>query len=155
MAEGSPVPIARRVVSASALILIGACSGIPQNTHDTRQADLYHKYAGPPVDSFTYLGRYDSWTSIDRNQLIVWTTPNMAYLITVRPPCVDLPFAQHIGLTSTANTVSQKFDFVLVGRDRCWIQSIQPIDIAQMKRDKRQQSADAKATAEAPAHAAQ
>lgn len=133
----------------SALALLSACSEIPLNTRETKQAALYQQYAGPPVDGFTYLGRYDSWTSIGRYQLVVWTTPNDAYLITVRPPCTELPFAQHIGLTQTAHTVTQKFDFVLVGHDRCWIQSIQPVNYLQMKRDMRQKSADAKAAAEA------
>jgi hypothetical protein len=132
-----------------AVALLAACTGIPVNQRESKQAELYHQYAGPPVDSFTYLGRYDSWTSIGQNQLVVWTTINDAYLITVRPPCTDLPFAQHVGLTQTAHTVSQRFDFVLVGHDRCWIQSIQPVNYLQMKRDMRQKSADAKAAAEA------
>jgi hypothetical protein len=133
----------------SALALLAGCSEIPLNTRETKQAELYHQYAGPPVDGFTYLGRYDSWTSLGNNQLVVWTTINDAYLITVRQPCINLPFAQHIGLTQTTHTVTQKFDFVLVGRDRCWIQSIQPVNYLQMKRDLRQKSADAKAAAEA------
>jgi hypothetical protein len=132
-----------------ALALLTACSGIPLNTRETKQAALYEQYAGPPVDGFTYLGRYDSWTSIGRYQLVVWTTPNNAYLITVRPPCTDLPFAQHVGLTQTAHTVTQKFDFDLDGRERCWIQSIQPVNYLQMKRDLRQKSAAAKTAAEA------
>jgi hypothetical protein len=132
-----------------AVALLTACSGIPLNERETRQASLYHQYAGPPVDSFTYLGRYDSWTSIGQNQLVVWTTINDAYLITVRPPCTELPFVQHVGLTQTAHTVSQRFDFVLAGHDKCWIQSIQPVNYLQMKRDMRQKSADAKAAAEA------
>jgi len=133
----------------SALALLSACSEIPLNTRETRQAALYQQYAGPPVDGFTYLGRYDSWTSVGQYQLVVWTTINDAYLITVRPPCINLPFAQHIGLTQTNHTVTQKFDFVLVGRDRCWIQSIQPVNYLQMKRDMRQKSADAKAADQA------
>jgi hypothetical protein len=132
-----------------ALALLAACSEIPLNTRETKQAALYQQYAGAPVEGFTYLGRYDSWTSLGRYQLVVWTTPNDAYLITVRPPCTELPFAQHIGLTQTNHTVTQRFDFVLVGRDRCWIQSIQPVNYLQMKRDMRQKSADAKAAAEA------
>lgn len=129
--------------------LLAACAEIPQNTAATRQASLYGQYAGAPVDAFTYLGRYDSWTSIGNNQLVVWTTPNDAYLITVRQPCTQLPWVQHIGLTQTAHSVTQKFDFVLAGHDRCWIQSIQPVNYLQMKRDMRQKSADAKAAAEA------
>jgi hypothetical protein len=132
-----------------ALALLAACAGIPQNAHETRQASMYEQYAGPPVESFTYLGHYDSWTSIGNNQLVVWTTPNSAYLITVSPPCIQLPWVQHVGLTETTHTVTQRFDFVLAGHDRCWIKSIQPVNYLQMKRDMRQKSADAKAAADA------
>ena len=132
-----------------AVALLTACSGIPVNQRETQQAELYHQYAGPPIDSFTYLGRYDSWTSIGKYELVVWTSINDAYLIKVRPPCEELPFAQHIGLTQTAHTVSKNFDFVIVGRDKCWIDSIQPVNYLQMKRDTRQKAADAKAAAEA------
>lgn len=138
-----------RWLIAAVVALLAACAEIPQNAAATRQASLYDQYAGAPVDAFTYLGRYDSWTSIGNNQLVVWTTPNDAYLITVRPPCTQLPWVQHIGLTQTSHTVTQKFDFVLAGHDRCWIQSIQPVNYLQMKRDMRQKSADAKAAAEA------
>jgi hypothetical protein len=132
-----------------AVALLTACSGIPLNQRETRQAELYHQYAGAPIDSFTYLGRYDSWTYIGNYEVVVWTTINDAYLIKVKQPCSELPFAQHIGLTQTVHTVSRKFDFVVVGRDKCWIDSIQPVNYLQMKRDMRQKSADAKAAAEA------
>ena len=130
-------------------LLSGCAAQIALNQRETKRAELYQKYAGPPVDSFTYLGRYDSWTSLGQNQVVVWTTINQAYLITVRSPCPELPFAQHIGLTQTQHTVSQRFDFVIVGRDKCWIQTIQPVDYLQMKRDMRQQSAEAKAAQDA------
>jgi Family of unknown function (DUF6491) len=132
-----------------AVALLTACSGIPLNQRETKQSELYHQYAGPPIGSFTYLGRYDSWTYIGNYEVVVWTNINDAYLIKVRQPCTELPFTQHIGLTQTAHTVSQKFDFVLVGRDRCWIDTIQPVNYLQMKRDMRQKTADAKAAAEA------
>ena len=139
----------RWLSAAAAAALLTACSTIPQNTTATRQASVYDQYAGAPIEGFTYLGRYDSWTSVGNNQLVVWTTPNDAYLITVRPPCIQLPWVQHIGLTQTAHSVTQKFDFVLAGHDRCWIQSIQPVNYLQMKRDMRQKTAQAKAAAEA------
>ena len=139
-----------------AVALLAACNEIPRTDREAQQAQLFQQYAGPPVESFTYLGRYDSWTSLGGNQLVVWTTPFEAYLITVKPPCPDLPFAQRLGLTQTgARTVNQRFDFVLVGQNRCWIQSIQPVDYMQMRRDRRQQSADAQAAPETAKQEAQ
>ncbi len=132
-----------------AVAVLTACSGIPLKERDAEQRDRYHQYAGDPVDHITYLGRYDGWTAIGKHELVVFTNINDAYLITVQPPCEDLMFANSIGLTETAHTVYQKFDFVKVRGWRCMIKSIQPVNYRQMKRDMRQKTADAKAATEA------
>ncbi len=75
----------------------------------------------------------------------MWTTINDAYLITVEPPCEELPFVERIGLTSTSSTVSQRFDFVKVHGMNCFIKSIQPVDYLKMKQDRRAEAAAAKA----------
>ena len=99
-----------------ATALLTACSGIPLKQRQDAQRARYEAYAGAPVERFTYLGRYDSWQPIGTNELVVWTTINQAYLIKVAPPCDNLEFVNRIGLTSTASTVSARFDFVKVGR---------------------------------------
>ena len=132
---------------APLVAIIAACSGIPLKQRQDEERDRYHQYAGAPIPQFTYLGRYDGWTPIDRYELVVWTTINDAYLITVLPPCEDLLFTNHIGLTQTAHTVSQRFDFVKVHGMNCFIKSIQPIDYLKMKQDRRAQAEAAKAEA--------
>ena len=124
----------------SAALLLTACSGIPLKERQDAQRSRYDAYAGPPIESFTWLGRYDSWQPIGTNELVVWTTPFQAYMIKVAPPCDNLEFVNHIGLTSTANTVSSRFDFVKVGRWRCPIQVIRPIDYQRMKQDMRKEA---------------
>ena len=53
-------------------------------------------------------------------------------------PCDNLMFAHRIGLTSTASTVSARFDSVKVGHHwRCPIQEIRPIDYQRMRQDQR------------------
>jgi uncharacterized protein DUF6491 len=132
------------LLAASALL--AACSGIPLKQRQDEQRARYEAYAGPPIEQFTYLGRYDSWQSIGTNQLVVWTTPFQAYLIKVAPPCENLQFANRIGLTSTASTVSARFDFVKVGgRWRCPIQEIRPVDYQRMRQDMRKETGGAKA----------
>ena len=128
-----------------AVALLTACSGIPLKQRQDAQRTHYEAYAGPPVEGFTWLGRYDSWQPIGTNELVVWTTPNQAYLIKVAPPCNTLQFVDRIGLTSTGNTVSSRFDFVKADRWRCPIQEIRPIDYSRMRRDLRQ-TQEAKAT---------
>jgi hypothetical protein len=95
----------------------------------------YTEYAGEPVKSF-YLGNYDGWSAVSKDQLVVWSGVNKAYLLTITGYCPDLQFAQRIAVTSTGNTVD-KFEKVIVGRDRCFIKEIRPIDTKQMKEDRK------------------
>lgn len=136
-------------LAAAALVmsaLVTACSSIPLKQRQDVQRARYESYAGPPIQQFTWLGRYDSWQPIGTNELVVWTTLNQAYLIKVAPPCENLDFANRIALTSTANTVSARFDFVKVGGDRwrCPIQEIRPIDYLKMRQDMRRTVDEAK-----------
>jgi len=95
----------------------------------------YSEYAGEPVKSF-YMSNFDGWSAVGRDQLVVWSGMNKAYLLTVTGYCPDLQFANAIAVTSTANTVD-KFEKVIVGRDRCLISEIRPIDVKQMKEDRK------------------
>jgi len=124
-----------------AAVLAAGCSGIPRRERDQAQLERYLRYARDPVDHITYLGHYDNWQSVSRYQIVLWTNINDAYLITVLPPCEDLQFAQRIGITQTANTISSRFDAVLVRHWRCQISEIRPIDYLQLKRDQRAEKA--------------
>jgi len=132
------------MLSLPVLAVLTACSGIPLKQRQVTQRVRYESYASAPVQQFTWLGRYDSWQPIGTNELVVWTTPAQAYLIKVAPPCESLEFTNRIGLTSTGNTVSARFDFVTVGgnRWRCPIQEIRPIDYPRMRQDMRDSSSD-------------
>jgi hypothetical protein len=79
---------------------------------------------------------FDGWTAVSKDQIVVWSGINKAYLIKVTGYCPDLQFANAIAVTSTANTVD-KFEKVIVGRDRCFINEIRPIDTKQMKADRK------------------
>lgn len=134
---------ARWIALALALTL-AACSGIPQRATDQPVPQKYQKYlqyAGAPIDRFTYLGRYDSWVAISNTQLVVWTTFDNAYLLTVLEPCINLRFANRIALTDTTNTVNSRLDFVIVGRERCQITEIRPVDDKKMRADAREERA--------------
>lgn len=95
----------------------------------------YTEYAGEPVKSF-YMSDFDGWSAVSKDQLVVHAGMNKAYLLSVSGYCPDLQFANTIAVTSTANTVD-KFEKVLVGRDRCLISEIRPIDLKQMKADRK------------------
>ena len=95
----------------------------------------YREYAGEPVKSF-YMNDFDGWSPVSKDQLVVWSDINKAYLLRVTGYCPDLQYANTVAVTSTANTVD-KFEKVIVGRDRCFISEIRPIDTQRMKEDRK------------------
>lgn len=108
------------VIILGAMTLFGACqSGIERHDRQAQLRERYASYAEEPIDRFTWLGSFYSWESLGQNQLVVYTTPGDAYLLTVTPPCTDLNFAQTIGLTPTAHTVYAPLDSVKVKGWRC------------------------------------
>jgi hypothetical protein len=136
-----------KLLTAAALstvaLLLGACAGNPQSpagsgTPAQQQAlARYSAFAGPSLTSFTWLGKFWSWEPLSKNQLVVYTTPNDAYLLKVWPPC-DMRFASlAIGISSTASTVYAHMDSIVVrgggaGPLTCPIDSIRRVDIARM-----------------------
>lgn len=117
-------------------LLAGCVAGPPATAQPpTPEAQTYLKYAGPPIDSFTYLGHYDGFRALGGPYVVIWTTYADAYLIKVRDPCIELPLANRVALTSSVHTVSRNFDAVLVGQEHCRIGTIQRLDYDAMKRD--------------------
>lgn len=99
----------------------------------TSQAHTSEPVVVPPtaqleaVDKFHFFGRLDGWRAVDRNTLIVWTTPFKPYLIELRRPASGLRFAEYIGVTSTAGTVHAGLDNIRVDGFRYPIKSIHPL----------------------------
>jgi len=66
------------------------------------------------VDSFTALAGLHSWTALDEDTLIVWSTPFRPYLLELRHPSNELKFAHAIGVTQFGSRVHARFDSVKV-----------------------------------------
>lgn len=66
------------------------------------------------VDRIHHFGRIDGWRVIDRDTLIVWTTPSRPYLIELKRRSPDIRYSEAIGVTSTAGTTYAKFDSIRV-----------------------------------------
>lgn len=116
------------------LILIGlamaGCASLKQD-----DGLKYEDYAGQPIQSFQ-MPRLDGWTVVDDKLLVVRTNMNKEYLIKVAGFCPELKWANTIGVTSFAGSVD-KFEKVIVGKDKCMISEIRPIDSAKMKADRK------------------
>src|SRR5688572_26746164 len=115
------------VATLVAIGLVAGCASSPKLD--------YREYAGQPVRSF-HMTSYDGWSPVSKDQLVVWTGINEAYLLRVVGYCPNLQYAHAIAVTSTGNTVD-KFEKVIVGRDKCLINEIRPIDTRQMKEDRK------------------
>ena len=117
----------------------GAGTAAPATAQD-RALARYSAYAGRPIKSFTWLGRFDSWEPLGKDHLLVYTRPNEAYLLKVSGPC-DVRFATGpICITSTNYTVYAGLDSITVnsgpgGRWQCPIDEIRPLDVRGMKAD--------------------
>jgi hypothetical protein len=116
------------MIAAAATVLAG-CASMKKSQLD------YHEYTGEPIKSF-YMSNFDGWAPVSKDEIVVWSGINKAYMLKVTGYCPDLQFAHAIAVTSTANTVD-KFEKVIVGRDRCFIQEIRPVDVKQMKADRK------------------
>lgn len=121
---------------ATALALAGCATG---KLSEAEQLALYRSHAGPPVDSFLYLGRINGWTPLGEEALVVWTKPAEAYLLEMRGLCPDLDFAQAISLTHQFGRVYARFDKVIPrvsGNPNpipCHIGEIRPLDVKALK----------------------
>jgi hypothetical protein len=117
-----------------AIPLLAACAtGVARLKGDAAE-QRYSDYAGAPVERFTAFD-INGWTPVSRDTLVIWNGLNEAWLLKVWDQCRDLQFADHIAVTSTTHTVS-RFEQVRVGRDRCPISEIRPVDVKRMRADR-------------------
>jgi len=80
------------------------------------------------VSSMHVFGSIDGWRPLDDQSLIVWTTPSRPYLVQLSRRSFDLRYSTVIGVTSTAGTVYEKFDNVVVNGWRYPIRAIYRLD---------------------------
>jgi hypothetical protein len=116
---------------------LSACAAMSNHETDHQRLARYLDYAGPPIHEFRFYSSFNSFSPLDRDHVLVSTGANQQYLLRVVPACLDLPFANGIGLTSSFHTVRSGFDSVRVGHDVCRITEIRPIDSRQMREDER------------------
>jgi hypothetical protein len=121
------------VITLAAAVMLAGCASTLKKLQGPKLD--YHEYTGEPVKSF-YMSNFDGWTSVSKDEVVVWSGMNKAYLLKLTGYCPDLQFATAIAVTSTASTVD-RFEKVIVGRDRCFIQEIRPVDVKQMKADRK------------------
>lgn len=117
-----------------ALSLAGCATLQQQHERAVDRKAAYDAAAGKPVDSFNMFTLY-SWEPLGEDQVAIYTRPDQAYLLSFFGPCLNLPYANAIGLTSNLGQVTVNFDKVLAGGDQppCTIRTIQPVDLGALK----------------------
>ena len=126
------------VVSVLAVTLLTACASA-RLAEQKQKDDLarYQPYLGEPVTQFTRYTHDDGWSAVDNLHVVVHTNVKEAFLLTVAPPCINLPFAGvAIGVTERfPHVVSSGFDSIRVRGESCRILKIQKVDYKRMQAD--------------------
>lgn len=114
----------------------------PPSQRDAANLARFERYAGTPQDSLHYF-RTDGFQYLGRDargdeSLAVWTGVNDVYLFKLQTPCINLQYANAIGLTSTSGNVNARMDDVKYGHGReCRIETIQKVDYKRLRTDQR------------------
>lgn len=137
-----------------ALAALAACTTAPAERPE-RQLPArarYMPYIGPPIDSFTWMARFDGWEALSDSELVIFMGTDTAYYVKVWAPCgtQGLPFAHVVGLTTSAGgTVIARLDSVRTQGMNCPIDEIRRLDYRRMREEARLQLAEQ--TSSAPA----
>lgn len=136
-----PVPARSLTLILLVLPLSSAC--VTGLAHKDEGSPNYVDYAGEPVDTARIRGRVDGWRLVSRNQVVIETSVNEAWLLKVWDTCRDLTFANAISLEGSGHlggwfdTVRVADITVLVEDERCQITEIRAVDVKQMKADRK------------------
>jgi hypothetical protein len=128
----------RNVLLLLSVAVLSACAAQGPRERDEQMLERYLEFAGPPVESFSYLGRVNGWNALGDDQLVIFTSVNDAYLLSLASPCRDLQFAKNIRINATGSTVHSRFDTVRVDQT-CQITQIRPVDYGAVREAAREE----------------
>lgn len=128
--------------SLLALVMFLPAANLAAQTQAKQDAALaaYQPYLGEPVEQFRF-HELQRWQLVGDLKVVVFPRLNEAWLLTVDAPCTELQWAHSIGLSSSVHVVHRRFDFVVVGKDRCRINEIRPLDYRRYLADRREKPA--------------
>lgn len=120
---------------------LGACAS-KGDYRDRQNAELarFESHTGKPVDQIRTFQGIDRWQALSPEKVVIWTSVNRAYLLTMRAPCSGLEFQQTIGISSTNNVIDRHFDKIYFENQVCFLSQIQPVDYKALKQERRAES---------------
>ncbi len=133
-----------RSLGVALVLALGACVS-SREFRERQDANLaqFEAHAGQPVEQIrTFMG-IDRWQALAPDKVVIWTSVNRAWLLTLRAPCSGLEFQQSIGISSTNNIIDRRFDKIYFENQVCFFSQIQPVDYKALKQERRAAHADA------------
>jgi hypothetical protein len=134
------------IAALTAAVSLAAFAQSPKQ-RDAENLARFQRHASPPQDSMHYF-RIDNFQYLGKNAqgedaVALWTGVNQVYLLMLQSPCINLEYANAIGLTSTSGSVNARMDFIKYDHGRqCRIETIQGVDYkavrAEMARERGQ-----------------
>lgn len=125
--------LTRSLAAAAMVAMLAGCASTAHLAGPSPKEQAWLNHAGEPVESFLLFGHVSGWTPVSADKLVVYTGSREAWLVSVDATCLNLEFANGIGLTtSMGSRVHSGFDFVrfhdgMHGQD-CRITDIRPVD---------------------------
>ncbi|MCK9538630.1 DUF6491 family protein [Dokdonella sp.] len=122
-------------------LLLSACvpamteSAVRPAAHSQANASVdYREYTTSPVMAADFSNIQD-WSSPDPEHVVLWSTPNRAYLVSLMGACLQLQDAPTIGISGGAggSFVRAGRDAILVQGERCPIRRIDRLDTRRLK----------------------
>jgi hypothetical protein len=116
-----------------AMLALSACASVQEQRQVAPpgpRGAAFSEAAGAPVNRFDYTG-FDAWEALGPQQMVLYTRPDQAWLLSFKAPCYRLDTATGIALSSRQQQVWINFDQVtaLPGGVPCTIVRIQPVDL--------------------------
>ena len=122
------------------LMLIGFASACATNTMSkTEKTEAYNQYiVSEKLEELKSIAvfRYDGWSSLGTEHLIISTSVSKPYLIKLKSRCYDLEFAQTIAIHNIGSSLQAKFDSISVQKhipQKCYIEKIYKLTKEQKK----------------------
>jgi hypothetical protein len=116
-----------------AAILLSACGGMARRDSQP-SLEQYMRYAGPPIQRFSYRNSYSGWQIVDDYKIAMFVG-NDAYLLTVLAPCPQMRLAMFMSITNASSGIVSRFDRVQLDDHNCLIEEIRQVDYRGMQRD--------------------
>jgi hypothetical protein len=118
-----------KLLLGSLVLLLTACANVKQTGKHPIYADYISENKLEEVKKITSF-RFHGWHSLDNHHLILNTSYNRPYLLSLTNYCVDLNYVNAIVVNNSGSILQAKFDSIVPVPHRgtkCYIKSIHKI----------------------------